>query len=74
MLFVRVGWKPIEFKKGKAGIVAGTMERLPEVIETPSELMRSGGRINASKSSLRALSARAGTPRRLGWRPIHWRG
>ena len=33
IFFVRVGWKAIEFEKGKAGIVAGSMERLPEVID-----------------------------------------
>jgi hypothetical protein len=27
VFFVRIGWKPLEFEKGKAGVVAGTMER-----------------------------------------------
>lgn len=30
---VRLGCKPIEFEKRKAGVVAGSMEKLPEVID-----------------------------------------
>jgi len=33
VFFVRIGWKPLEFEKGKAGVVPGTMEKLPEVID-----------------------------------------
>ena len=29
VFFVRIGWKALELEKGKAGIVAGTMEKLP---------------------------------------------
>ena len=42
IFFVRIGWKPIEFEKGKAGVVAGTMERLPTVIDTLIEAVRAG--------------------------------
>ncbi len=42
VFFVRVGWKPIEFEKGKAGIVAGSMERLPEVIDVLIGAVRAG--------------------------------
>jgi hypothetical protein len=30
---VRLGCKPIEFEKRKAGVVAGSMEKLPEAID-----------------------------------------
>ena len=39
---MRVGWKLIEFEKGKAGIVAGSMERLPEVIDVLIGAVRAG--------------------------------
>ena len=42
VFFVRVGWKPIEFEKGKAGVVAGSMEKLPEVIDILIAAVRSG--------------------------------
>ena len=42
IFFVRVGWKPIEFEKGKAGIVAELMERLPEVIDVLIGAVRAG--------------------------------
>ena len=42
IFFVRVGWKLIEFEKGKAGIVAGSMERLPEVIDVLIGAVRAG--------------------------------
>jgi hypothetical protein len=42
VLFVRLGWKLLEFEKGKTGIVAGTMERLPTVIYTLIGAVRAG--------------------------------
>ena len=39
---VRLGWKPIEFEKGKAGVVAGSMEKLPEVIDVLIGAVRAG--------------------------------
>ena len=42
IFFVRVGWKLIEFEKGKAGVVAGSMERLPEVIDVLIGAVRAG--------------------------------
>ena len=42
VFFVRVGWKPIEFEKGKVGIVAGSIEGLPEVIDMLIEAVRAG--------------------------------
>jgi hypothetical protein len=42
VFFVRVGWKPLEFEQGKAGVVAGTMEKLPAVIDTLIGAVRAG--------------------------------
>jgi hypothetical protein len=42
VLFVRLGWKLLEFEEGKTGIVAGSMERLPVVIDTLIEAVRAG--------------------------------
>jgi hypothetical protein len=42
VFFVRIGWKPLEFEKGKAGVVAGTMERLPGIIDTLIGAVRAG--------------------------------
>ena len=33
VFFVRIGWKPLQFERGKAGVCAGTMEKLPDVID-----------------------------------------
>jgi len=42
VFFVRLGWKAIEFEKGKAGVVAGSMEKLPEVIDVLIGAVRAG--------------------------------
>ena len=42
VFFVRLGWKPIEFEKGKAGVIAGSMEKLPAVIDTLIAAVRAG--------------------------------
>jgi hypothetical protein len=42
VFFVRLGWKPSEFEKGKAGIVAGSMDKLPEVIDVLIGAVRAG--------------------------------
>ncbi len=42
VFFVRLGWKPIEFERGKAGIVAGSTEKLPEVIDVLIGAVRAG--------------------------------
>jgi hypothetical protein len=42
VLFVRIGWMLLEFEKGKTGVLAGTMERLPGVIDTLIEAVRAG--------------------------------
>jgi len=42
VFFVRVGWKPIEFEKGKAAVVAGSMDKLQEVIDVLIGAVRAG--------------------------------
>ena len=42
VFFIRVGWKPVEFEKGKAGVVAGSKERLPEIIDVLIGAVRAG--------------------------------
>jgi len=39
---IRVGSKPVEFEKGKAGVLVGSKEKLPEVIDTLITAVRSG--------------------------------
>ena len=34
MFFIRLGGKPIEFEKGKAGITVASADKLPGVIDT----------------------------------------
>jgi hypothetical protein len=33
VFFIRIGWKLLEFEKGKAGVVVGAKEKLPTVID-----------------------------------------
>ena len=42
VLFVRIGWMLLEFEKGKTGVLAGSTERLPTVIDTLIEAVRAG--------------------------------
>jgi hypothetical protein len=54
VFFIRAGWKPMEFEKGKAGIVAGAKERLPEGIDVLIGAARGGGldpQLQQSKSA-----------------------
>jgi hypothetical protein len=39
---MKFGSKPIEFEKGKAGIVVGTKEKLPAVIDALIAAVRAG--------------------------------
>ena len=32
--FIRSGWKPLEFEKGKAAIAVPSLEKLPTIIDT----------------------------------------
>jgi uncharacterized protein DUF6641 len=41
-LFIRSGWKPIEFEKGKAAIAVPSIERLPSIIDTLITAVRNG--------------------------------
>jgi hypothetical protein len=42
VLFIRSGWKPIEFEKGKAAIAVPSPEKLPSVIDTLITAVRNG--------------------------------
>ena len=42
VFFIRIGWKTVEFEKGKAGVVAGSKDRLPEVIDVLIAAVRAG--------------------------------
>ncbi len=42
VFFVRAGWKPIEFEKGKAAIAVSSMDKLPSVIDTVIAAVRAG--------------------------------
>jgi hypothetical protein len=41
-LFIRSGWKPIEFEKGKAAIAVPSLEKLPSIIDTLITAVRNG--------------------------------
>ncbi len=42
VFFVRAGWKPIEFEKGKAAIAVPSLDKLPSVIDTVIAAVRAG--------------------------------
>jgi hypothetical protein len=42
VFFIRSGWRPIEFEKGKAAIAVPSLEKLPAVIDTLITAVRSG--------------------------------
>ena len=42
VFFVRAGWKPIEFEKGKAAIAVPSVDKLPSVIDTIITAVRAG--------------------------------
>ena len=42
VFFVRVGWKPVEFEKGKAAIAVPSIDKLPSVIDTVIAAVRAG--------------------------------
>jgi hypothetical protein len=42
VMFIKFGAKPIEFEKGKAGIVVPSKEKLPAVIDTLISAVRAG--------------------------------
>jgi hypothetical protein len=58
VLLVRIGWHFLEFEKGKTGIAAGSMERLPVVIDTLIEAVRAG-ELDPVLSQSRAIPAAA---------------
>jgi hypothetical protein len=42
VFFVRAGWKPVEFEKGKAAIGVPSLDKLPSVIDTVIAAVRAG--------------------------------
>jgi hypothetical protein len=42
VFFVRAGWKPVEFERGKAAIAVPSMDKLPSVIDTVIAAVRAG--------------------------------
>jgi hypothetical protein len=42
VFFVRAGWKPVEFEKGKAAIAVPSLDKLPSVIDTVVAAVRAG--------------------------------
>ena len=42
VFFVRSGWKPVEFEKGKAAIAVPSLDKLPSVIDTVIAAVRNG--------------------------------
>jgi hypothetical protein len=42
VVFIRSGWKPIEFEKGKAAIAVLSLEKLPSIIDTLIAAVRNG--------------------------------
>jgi hypothetical protein len=42
VFFIRAGWKPVEFEKGKAAIAVPSMDKLQSVIDTVIAAVRAG--------------------------------
>jgi hypothetical protein len=64
VFFVRAGWKPVEFEKGKAAIAVPSLDKLPSVIDTVIAAVRSG----ELDDQLAQASAQAKTPKSKGTR------
>lgn len=62
VFFVRSGWKPIEFEKGKSGIVVPSLDKMPAVIDTVITAVRNGEldeQLAATKKSMPTKSRKA---------------
>ncbi len=66
VLFVRMGWMLLEFEKGKTGVLAGSMDRLPAVIDTLIEAVRAGELDPALETARSTRGAPARTARKPG--------
>jgi hypothetical protein len=42
VFFVRLGWKPVEFERGKAAVAVPSLDKLPSVIDTVIAAVRNG--------------------------------
>jgi hypothetical protein len=56
VMSIKFGAKPVEFEKGKAGIVVGSKEKLPNVIDALIAAVRAG-----ELDDLFSQAAKAGT-------------
>ena len=61
-MFIKFGSKPVEFEKGKAGIVVGSKEKLPAVIETLIAAVRAGELVDIFSQA--AKTGAVGKPRK----------
>ena len=57
--FIRSGWNPLEFEKGKAAIAVPSLEKLPTIIDTLITAVRNG----ELDEQLAQASAQARTPK-----------
>lgn len=64
VFFVRLGWKPIEFDKGRAAIAVQSLDKLPSVIDTLIAAVRNG----ELDEQLAQASAQVKTPMSKGKR------
>ncbi len=64
VFFVRLGWKPIEFDKGKAAIAVPSLDKLPSGIDTLIAAVRNG----ELDEQLAQASAQVKTPMSKGKR------
>ena len=64
VFFVRAGWKPVEFEKGKAAIAVPSLDKLPSVIDT----VIAAGRSGELDDQLAQASAQGKTPKSKGTR------
>ena len=62
VMFIKFGSKPVEFEKGKAGIVVGSKEKLPAVIETLIAAVRAGELVDIFSQA--AKTGAVGKPRK----------
>ena len=64
VFFVRLGWNPIEFDKGRAAIAVSSLDKLPSIIDTVIAAVRTG----ELDEQLAAASAQMRVPKSKGKR------
>jgi len=60
VLFIRLGGRPLEFEKGKAGVAVTSLDKLPAVIDTLINAVRNGelDEVLAQSSKQRAAASK----------------